>query len=55
MTQKQFSELDDSELRRLAAATDGGRANWSTWTRDMLLAFFLNRYRDGLVPEEIQA
>lgn len=51
---KLFRELETEELRRMASKTDGGRAAWSEWTRDMLLAFFHNRYGQRLPdPEEI--
>lgn len=47
-----FSELTDEQLRELARKTDGVRAtDWKHWTREMLLAFFHNRYRDGVVPD----
>lgn len=39
-----FSDIPTDELRDMAARTDGGRANWGDWTREMLLAFFHNRF-----------
>lgn len=52
---RRFEELTTDELRTLAVASDGGRANWAQWTREMMLAFFLNRHRDGIVPQELSA
>lgn len=51
---QKFTDLTTDELRALAAKTDNGTASWSQWDRDMLLAFFHNRYRDGVIPEEMR-
>ena len=45
-----FTALSTEALRDLAKRTDYGTANWDQWDRPMLLAFFHNRYRDGVVP-----
>lgn len=39
-----FADLSTDELRARAKQTDNGRANWDQWTREMLLAFFHNRF-----------
>lgn len=31
------------ELRAMAKKTDGGRCDWDSFTREMLLAFFRNQ------------
>lgn len=54
MNDKKFADLSTEELRAMAARTDGGRASWGDWTREMLLAFFHNRWGQRLPePEEI--
>ncbi len=50
-----FEALTTEALRDLAKRTDYGRANWEKWDRAMLLAFFHNRYRDGVVPSGLKA
>lgn len=53
-TSPAFAELSTERLRAMASKTDGGHASWSNWTRDMLLAFFHNRYGTHLPePKEI--
>lgn len=52
---KPFAELPTEDLRAMASKSDGGRASWSLWTRDMLLAFFHNRYGTHLPkPKDMQ-
>lgn len=53
---RKFTELSDDQLRELAKKTDGGmRTDWTQYDRAMLLAFFSNRYRDGVVPADLSA
>lgn len=55
LTNKKFADIATDELRAMAVRTDGGHASWSEWTRDMLLAFFHNRYGALLPdPEEVR-
>lgn len=52
---KNFSDLSTEQLRAMAVRSDNGRASWSEWTREMLLAFFHNRYGTRLPdPEEVR-
>ncbi len=47
---KRFADLPTEDLRAMAVKTDNGQASWHQWTRDMLLAFFHNRFGQ-YVPE----
>lgn len=43
-SRREFVDLSTDELRERAVKTDNGQANWNDWTREMLIAFFQNRF-----------
>jgi hypothetical protein len=49
-----FADHDDATLRDMARRTESTHVtDFTKWDRAMLLAFFHNRYRDGVVPPSL--
>lgn len=42
-----FVNMSTDALRAWCSHTDAGRATWSQWTREMMLAFCHNRWPQG--------